>query len=57
MNQKLKARMNQKLKAIADLYNINTNLFLKALDMANEAALGSRASGRITLYGSQDARR
>lgn len=34
--------MNQQLKPIVDLYNINTNLFLKALDMAEEKDIFDR---------------
>ena len=38
--------MNPQLKPIVNLYNVNTNLFLKALDMANEADLYDRPLGK-----------
>ena len=38
--------MNLQLKPIADLYNVNTNLFLKALDMADEKDLFDRPLGK-----------
>ncbi len=38
--------MNAQLKAIADLYSVNTNLFLKALDMADEKNLHDRPLGK-----------
>ena len=38
--------MNSQLKPIADLYNVSTNLFLKALDMAEEKDLFDRPLGK-----------
>ncbi len=38
--------MNPQLKPIVDLYNVNTNLFLKALDMAEEKDLFDRPLGK-----------
>jgi hypothetical protein len=38
--------MNPQLKPIVDLYNVNTNLYLKALDMAEEKDLFDRPMGK-----------